>query len=331
MKKTSLLLASLMLITVLSACSGNNNSSAPAPSTTPNTENSGGTAPDTANPAAPDSSSNASAEETKITANKKLVLGLYNDVFNGHQLDKVNQYVAEDYVQHDSASATGREGFVSYFTPFFEQNADYKFTVRGMVGQGDLVAVFSEPSAPAGDAAKASAGAVVDIYRIADNLIAEHWSVAPSQLTGSEKPADLLPSTSTEAAVADTPRATVAANANFVKNFYESFFNQHNTDAANEAVSENVVQHGSGIANGRDALTSHYLTEFRAHPDSTAKVVNVIAEGDLVVVHSQMQNSADDRGTAVAHIFRIENGQIAEMWTLSQPVPEQSANENTMF
>ncbi|WP_052714139.1 nuclear transport factor 2 family protein [Paenibacillus dauci] len=335
MKKTSVLLSSLMLLGVLSACSGNNTSNAPAPSTTPSTENSGGTTPGTAEPAQPDSSANASAEETKITNNKKLVTGLYNDVLNSHKLDQAEQYLAEGYVEHTPAAANGREGFAAYYAALFQKNADYKVNVRGMLGQGDLVAVFSEPAAPAGSSAdtatQASSAPMVDMYRIADNKIAEHWSVKAANLTGSEKPADLLPTPSTEAVVADTPRATVAANANFVKNFYDAFFNSHNADAANEAVSENVIQHGSGIANGRDALTSHYLIEFRAHADSTAIVTNVIAEGDLVLVYSQMQNSADDRGNAVVHIFCVENGQIAEMWTLSQPVPENPANDNTMF
>jgi predicted SnoaL-like aldol condensation-catalyzing enzyme len=325
-----------MLLGVLSACSGNNTSNAPAPSTPSTTENSGSTTPGTtANPAEPDSSANTSAEATKITNNKKLVTGLYNDVLNSHKLDQAEQYLAEGYVEHNPAVANGREGFAAYYASLFQKNADYKVNVRGMIGQGDLVAVFTEPAAPvnssADTATQASSAPMVDMYRIADNKIAEHWSVTAANLTGSEKSADLLPTASTEAVVADTPRATVAANANFVKNFYDAFFNSHNTDAAKEAVSDNVIQHGSGIANGRDALTSHYLTEFRAHADSTAIVTNVIAEGDLVLVYSHMQNSADDRGNAVVHMFRVENGQIAEMWTLSQPVPEKSANDNTMF
>lgn len=352
MKKASLLLASLMLIAILSACSGT--SEAPGTTTPEATENSGNTAPETGTTTTPEST--PSAEEAKIIANKQLVLNMYNDILNGHQLDKADQYLAEDYIQHNPYAATGREGFVSFFTPFIKENPDYKVNLRGMIGQGDLVAVFTTPDTSAStpspgttesnesssnteSAASTSAstavapGAVVDIYRIADGKIAEHWDVSQSAGSTTDDAAlqNLLPSASTEAKLADTDRATVAANASFVGNFVNSFFNEHNTDIANEAVSENVTQHGSDIQNGRSALISHYLTQFRSNPNTKATVSNTIAEGDLVLVHSHMQTSDTDRGNSVINIFRVDNGQIAEIWTLSQPVPEKSANDNTMF
>ena len=37
------------------------------------------------------------------------------------------------------------------------------------------------------------------------------------------------------------------------------------------------------------------------------------------------------RGSAIVDIFRVEHGKIAEHWDVIQPVPEQSANDNTMF
>ncbi len=357
MKKYSLLLASLMLMTVLSACTGN--SSQPPATTTPDTtENSGNTAPggETTTPA----QGTPTAEEAKITANKQLVLGLYHDVLNGHQMDKVNQYVAENYTEHNPYMQSGREQFSTFYEDIFKRYPDYKANITGMIGQGDLVAVFSNvpvdatptkpsdststeaSSAASTDAASttttsstssnAKTALYVDIYRISDNQIAEHWNVQQ----GTDDPAkaftpDKLPTLSAKAELATTDRATVAANASFVDNFFNTFFVQHNTDIANEAVSENVEQYGSGIQNGRSALVSHYLTEFRANTDSKATLVNTLAEGNLVLVHSHMQNNTNDRGQAVIQLFRVDNGQIAAMWTLSQPVPESWYKDTVMF
>ena len=57
----------------------------------------------------------------------------------------------------------------------------------------------------------------------------------------------------------------------------------------------------------------------------------VIAEGDLVAVHSHHVTTPADRGQAVIDLFRARDGQIVEHWHASQDVPENAANTNTMF
>lgn len=69
----------------------------------------------------------------------------------------------------------------------------------------------------------------------------------------------------------------------------------------------------------------------RQNPNKTLDVKRAIAEGDLVVVHSHVRQNPDDRGGAVVHLFRFENGRIAELWDLGQPIPEESPNQYGMF
>jgi predicted SnoaL-like aldol condensation-catalyzing enzyme len=57
----------------------------------------------------------------------------------------------------------------------------------------------------------------------------------------------------------------------------------------------------------------------------------LVAEGDLVVVHSHLVRKPGDRGMTVMDIFRLENGKIVEHWDVLQEVPESPANNNTMF
>jgi predicted SnoaL-like aldol condensation-catalyzing enzyme len=54
-------------------------------------------------------------------------------------------------------------------------------------------------------------------------------------------------------------------------------------------------------------------------------------DGNIVVVHSHVRMNAEDRGMAVVDIFRLEKGKVVEHWDVVQPIPEKSANDNTMF
>lgn len=67
------------------------------------------------------------------------------------------------------------------------------------------------------------------------------------------------------------------------------------------------------------------------YPQLSVEIKRMIAEGDLVVTHGVIKTSPEDHGTAAADIFRLEDGKIIEHWDVLQPVPEEAANDNTMF
>jgi len=57
----------------------------------------------------------------------------------------------------------------------------------------------------------------------------------------------------------------------------------------------------------------------------------IIAEGDLVAVHSFIKPNLSALGMAVVDIFRVEDGKLAEHWGVMQPVLSKVENRNTMF
>jgi predicted SnoaL-like aldol condensation-catalyzing enzyme len=67
------------------------------------------------------------------------------------------------------------------------------------------------------------------------------------------------------------------------------------------------------------------------NPEKILEVQQVIAEGDRVVVFSRVRMNVGAPSVALVHIFRFEDGKIAELWDVAQPVPEQSPNQNGMF
>jgi predicted SnoaL-like aldol condensation-catalyzing enzyme len=114
--------------------------------------------------------------------------------------------------------------------------------------------------------------------------------------------------------------------------FYERAFNDHEpVDAVERYVGSQYIQHNPQAADGPEAFVQFVKWFTGQFPDLKVEIKRAIAEGDLVVTHSLLKTSTDDRGTAAADIFRLEDGKVVEHWDVLQAVPEESANDNTMF
>ena len=58
----------------------------------------------------------------------------------------------------------------------------------------------------------------------------------------------------------------------------------------------------------------------------------VIADGDMVVVHTQVAGSKpSDGGLRQAHIFRFIDNKIVEYWDITQNIPENAPNAEGAF
>jgi predicted SnoaL-like aldol condensation-catalyzing enzyme len=76
--------------------------------------------------------------------------------------------------------------------------------------------------------------------------------------------------------------------------------------------------------NGKDGRES-FINGFAKYVESTAykcEFQRVVAELELVVVHSHCKEKPDDRGSAVVDIFRVERGPIVEHCDVVQAIPE---------
>jgi len=121
------------------------------------------------------------------------------------------------------------------------------------------------------------------------------------------------------------------ANRALVLDFYDQFFNRHETEEAALLLAEDYRQHNPSVPDGRAPVVSYFTQYFRENPQSRARVVRSATDGDLVYLHIHSTNGPEDRGVAVVDIFRVRDGRIVEHWDVIQPVPAESANSNTMF
>jgi len=122
------------------------------------------------------------------------------------------------------------------------------------------------------------------------------------------------------------------ANKAIVREYYNLAFNlKKPEEAVAKYMGPYYRQHNPGAADGPEPFIAFVRGFAQAFPSMRVDMKRTVAEGDLVVVHSNLIREPGDRGMAAADIFRLENGKIVEHWDVLQEVPESSANNNTMF
>src|SRR5215212_4471961 len=117
------------------------------------------------------SSSQAKSEEQ----NKALVLRLYSEVLGQNKTDLVKQLLATDYIQHNSTVPGGPEGQIKLFENLKAKTPSLVATVKHVAADGDLVAVHWHASATPDN--ETSGQDVVDLFRLSNGKIVEHWDV----------------------------------------------------------------------------------------------------------------------------------------------------------
>lgn len=121
------------------------------------------------------------------------------------------------------------------------------------------------------------------------------------------------------------------ANKKVVLDFYEQGLNKMDFDAAAKYFGPRYIQHNPGAPDGIEGFKGFIAFRKEKFPKAHSDIKRAFAEGDFVILHVHAVREPGERGSAVIDIFRLENGKIVEHWDVVQPIPEKTANANTMF
>ncbi|MDH3431740.1 MAG: nuclear transport factor 2 family protein [Gammaproteobacteria bacterium] len=91
-------------------------------------------------------------------------------------------WVHPDYIQHKPSLPDGREPVIVFLEKLLERFPDRTFTIHRVISSDDLVAVHCHSQATPEDLGFA----VVDIFRVEDCHMVEHWDVVQSVPAHSE-------------------------------------------------------------------------------------------------------------------------------------------------
>lgn len=120
-------------------------------------------------------------------------------------------------------------------------------------------------------------------------------------------------------------------NKDIVTAYYQTAFGGDPEKAVELYMGATYTQHNPEAADGPDAFIGFVHALRSEHPDLVLEIKRTIAEGDLVMTHSNLILKPGEPGLALADIFRLGAGKVVEHWDVIQPVPTSSDNSNGMF
>ena len=112
----------------------------------------------------------ASAQEE---INKKNVVEFYNAMINQKDFEATSKYVGSRYIQHNPMGGDNLEGIKNFIQFLKEKTPDARWELKRVFADGQYVITHGHTVSKPGDRGMAA----MDIFRLEDGKIVEHWDV----------------------------------------------------------------------------------------------------------------------------------------------------------
>ena len=106
-----------------------------------------------------------------LESNKKNAIAFYRTAYLGDPYKAVEEFVGEEYIQHNPLVADGKQSFINYFEEMGRDYPGKSIEFVRAVAEGDLVALHTHQTWPGNEQY-----VTMDFFRFDNNgKIVEHW------------------------------------------------------------------------------------------------------------------------------------------------------------
>ena len=123
------------------------------------------------------------------------------------------------------------------------------------------------------------------------------------------------------------------ANKAIVTDFVAGINGKVDADTVARRVAPQLIEHDPLSQSGRAGTAAWIRALRQTAPAQAITVKHLLADGDMVFVHSQLSATPDEEksGTNRYDFYRLDKGLIVEHWLVQAPVPAKSVSGNSAF
>jgi predicted SnoaL-like aldol condensation-catalyzing enzyme len=256
-------------------------------------------------------------------------------------------YAAPDFIQHNPNIGDGVAAHRAYFEAAARGSHSDPSTWANvnniLLVDGDVFALHHHAFRGSDDPGQV----FVDIWRVKDGRIVEHWDVIqaiPATMAhhngmacghGDDYVSARALTDTIDHPTCGWPDQQASRSASLaVLDTYSTALRAGNVvEAIHRWFTPDYRQHSPQIADGAQGAIAYLNHEFGRGRQSmpTSGPARIIAEGDFILSHRLVHYPGATRKSANVDLFRITHGQISEHWDVKQEVPESSQNGHGMW
>lgn len=231
-------------------------------------------------------------------SNKQLIIDFYSKVFGQANEEFADSVIAENYIQHNPMVKTGKSGFMEFLAMMKQmpKPENPKKPFMRFISEGNFVAVHSQIEFMGKE------NAVVDLYRIENGLISEHWDAV-------QEIVDSVPKAVGTVELNNQEKSSV--NKKIVEDFVKQVLIEKQTDKSTDFFDDNLS-------------TSDFVTDY-----DNFQLHRLIGEQNFVLTQSELTQNGNR--FVQYDIYRLSNRLIVEHWTVKQMIPEKISHSNGMI